>query len=140
MFLSMPAAVPGPRRAPIMPGTMEPLRRTRHMARLMLACFAMALGAAMLSPLVHARGMERVCSAADGPRWVARGGDAAATHDGHGLECALCLPSMLPPAAAQAPAAPRGLAAPRDAAPPRQAHAPPLSRAPFPPRAPPAQS
>lgn len=120
-----------------MPTTMESLRRTRHLARLLLACFAVALGVAMLSPLVHAGGMERVCSATDGPRWVAKGGNDSATDArAHGLECALCLPSMLPPATVQALAAPRELA-PCAAPAPRQAHVPPLSRAPFPPRAPP---
>jgi len=122
-----------------MPTTMEPLRRTRHLARLLLACFALALGVAMLSPLVHAQGMEPVCSASGEARWVAAGGNAA-VQDGrqdHGLDCVLCLPAMLPPAAAQAltpaQALPQHVAGAQ-----RQAHVPPLSRAPFPPRAPPA--
>lgn len=124
-----------------MPTTMESLRRTRHLARLLLACFAVALGVAMLSPLVRAQGMERVCSASGEARWVAAGGNDAAAQDGqaHGLECVLCLPAMLPPAAAQVQAAVQAPAQ-HAAGVPRQAHVPPLSRAAFPPRAPPARA
>lgn len=118
--------------------SMEPLCRTRHLARLLLACFAMALGVAMLSPLVRTQGMERVCTAAGEARWVAAGGNDAAAQDGqaHGLECVLCLPAMLPPATTQARAAAQSLPQ-HPASPLRQAHVPPLSRAAFPPRGPP---
>ncbi|GAO27159.1 cyclic nucleotide-binding protein [Alicycliphilus sp. B1] len=130
-----------PRRAPIMPITMESLRRTRHLARLLLACFAVALGVAMLSPLVHAGGMERVCSATDGPRWVAEGRQRLPLRTrvrmGWNARCA-CRPCCPLPRCRpwQPPGSRRPCAAPA----PRQAHVPPLSRAPFPPRAPPVQA
>lgn len=120
---------------------MEPLRRTRHLARLLLACFALSLGVAMAAPLVRVQGLERLCSASGEVRWVAASGNGAAAQGPHGqgLECALCLPPMLSPGAAQAPApVPEG-PAPCAAFLARQAHMPPLSRAPFPPRAPPAR-
>lgn len=129
-----------------MHGTMPPMRRTRHparllQARLLLVCFALALGAAMLSPLVRAQGMERICNAAGEPRWVAAGGNDAAAQDAqqHGLECVLCLPAMLPPPAIEAPGAAQALP-PHVPAALAPSHVPPLSRAAFPPRAPPARA
>jgi len=121
--------------------TMQTLHRTRSLARLLLACFALALAVATLSPLVRAQGMERVCNAAGEPRWVAAGGNDAAAQDAqqHSLECVLCLPAMLPPPAIQAAAAPQVLPQHVQAA-PQQGHTPPLSRAAFPPRAPPARA
>ena len=121
--------------------TMPLLRNAPRLARLLLACFALSLAVAMAAPLVQARPMERVCTASGDERWVAAGGNQVGTlpYEGHQFSCALCLPPMLSPGAAQAPApVPEG-PAPCAAFLARQAHMPPLSRAPFPPRAPPAR-
>ena len=119
---------------------MEPLRRTRHLARLLLACFALSLGVAMAAPLVRVQGLERLCSASGEVRWVAAGGNGAAAQGPHGqgLECALCLPPMLPGAQAATLPQPQGQPFMAQALRVRIGHVPALSRAAFPPRAPPA--
>lgn len=126
-----------------MPATaMHAFRRAHLLARLLLACFVLAMLAASGAPLVRAVAMERVCSALGPASWVIAAdqadADAAQGTSGHGLECALCLPLMLAPRArgvapSRPPVAAQTLLPAR-----RQPFAPALSRAPFPPRAPPA--
>ncbi|HQQ71866.1 MAG TPA: DUF2946 family protein [Alicycliphilus sp.] len=119
---------------------MHRLRTPRQLARLLLACFAMALAVAVATPLVQARPMERVCTASGEERWVAAGGKDAGTVPGaaHLLDCALCLPPMLPASAPGTLPSPQGRPAMAAAPLARMEHVPALSRAPFPPRAPPA--
>lgn len=123
--------------------TMPVPRNARHLARLarlLLACFAVSLGVATAAPFMQAGHLERVCTASGEERWVRAGGnDAADAADSaaHGLDCALCLPPLLPtldaPPLHGVHQAPGVFVAPGE----RQAHVPALSRAPFPPRAPP---
>ena len=121
---------------------MHPLRHRRPAACLLLAAFALALVAGMAAPWLRAvPAMERVCTASGEVRWLLRSGELAVAPDDsghHTLECALCLPPLLPPlqTAWLPPAAPP--AAGRVLIPPAPRHRPPLSRAPFPARAPPA--
>ena len=122
---------------------MHPLRHRRPAACLLLAAFALALVAGMAAPWLRAApAVERVCSASGEVRWLLRSGELAVAPDDdpghHTLECALCLPPLLPPlqTAWLPPAAPP--AAGRVLIPPAPRHRPPLSRAPFPARAPPA--
>lgn len=122
---------------------MHVLRNARHLARLLLACFAVSLGVATAAPFVQAGLLERVCSASGEERWVTAGGNDAADASNaplpaHALDCALCLPPLLP---AWEPPPLFGLQRPTHAPAvyrARQTHMPALSRAPFPPRAPPA--
>ncbi|SDM48698.1 hypothetical protein SAMN05428957_106213 [Oryzisolibacter propanilivorax] len=108
-----------------------------RLARLLLACFALALGVASAAPLVQAPALQQLCSAAGEVRWAPDDGPGAPA-SAHALECALCLPPLLPaPPPWLTPAvhaAPQPVAAPAHC-PARVAQ---LSRAPFPPRAPPA--
>ncbi|MBS0507360.1 MAG: hypothetical protein JSR53_08275, partial [Proteobacteria bacterium] len=80
-------------------------RTPRQLARLLLACFALALAVAVAAPLVQARPLERVCTASGEERWVATGGNVAGVPPGgaHLLDCALCLPPMLPAMGATPP-------------------------------------
>ncbi|WP_313074807.1 DUF2946 family protein [Melaminivora sp.] len=113
-------------------------RRTPALARLLLACFALALGVASAAPLVRALPLEQLCSAAGEVRWVAAGGNEALPGgQEHGLECVLCLPPMLGGPALPMAALPHAAPGYAAVAVPRTSHVPALSRAPFPPRAPP---
>lgn len=116
---------------------MPALRHVRFLSRLILAWFVASLGVAVAAPLVHPQRIEWVCSAGGEPRWVVAGaGEDAAVPAHHGLECPLCLPTVLPPpsiqAGAHAQALPTHLPTPLYRAPPAT-----LAGAPFPPRAPP---
>ena len=113
-------------------------RSARLPARLLLAGFALALWVAGLAPLLRpAGGVERLCSASGSPVWLPSSLAASPQDQVHGLDCALCLPPLLPlgerlrwAGKTPAPSAPDQRLHPGT-------HALPLSRAPFPPRAPP---
>ena len=123
--------------------SMHILRNAHHLARLLLACFAVSLGVATAAPFVQAGHLERVCTASGEERWVAAGGNSAvgtndASHPTHALDCALCLPPLLPALDAPPWRGLQQLSHVPSADVVRQTHVPALSRAPFPPRAPPA--
>lgn len=69
---------------------MNALRRATYLARLALAWFVLALGAAIAAPLVHPQGMALVCSAAGTVKLVQTGNDSDGL-TGHLLDCPLCL-------------------------------------------------
>lgn len=82
---------------------MQILRRSTSLARFVLACFLVAVGAATAAPLVHPKAMELVCTAGGAIQWVMADTDAdgdgdsdATTMGAHTLDCALCLPAALP--------------------------------------------
>ncbi|MFT4193999.1 MAG: hypothetical protein QM614_05085, partial [Ottowia sp.] len=90
---------------------MLPRRLHRLIARLALAWFALALGAAAASPLVQPRAMQLVCSASGAVKLLVDTGDGLAEAGHATLDCALCLladappacpPAVRPPASAQA--------------------------------------
>lgn len=67
---------------------MHRLRTSSRLVHLVLAWFALTLGAAVLSPVVHPKSMQPVCS--DGSVKL-----IAVDHEGkagHVLDCPLCLP------------------------------------------------
>lgn len=75
---------------------MQTLRRTRFLARLVLAWFVLALGVAAASPLVNPKAMELICSAAGTVKLVqlgeGSGGESSSPGlAGHLLDCPLCL-------------------------------------------------
>ncbi|EYC52711.1 hypothetical protein AZ34_17660 [Hylemonella gracilis str. Niagara R] len=116
---------------------MQTLRRARFLARLVLTGFALALGAAIASPIVQPKAMELVCAADGVMKWVAQeDGDAVASH-AHSLDCPLCVQVLTPPAGSFTDLA---HAAPQSIAPRRQGVARMAQRAaaPLPPRGPPA--
>jgi hypothetical protein len=115
---------------------METLRQARLLARFVLACFALALGTAIASPLVNAQGMELVCSSAGTVKLVQTGGDSGEP-SAHTLDCPLCLPGGAP-SPQSAPAVPQ--AEPLAQAQPTATvtHVAGRTAAPLPPRGPPA--
>ena len=75
---------------------MQRLRNASSLARLVLAWFALALGAAIASPLVQPAGLDVVCSAGGLVKVVPHGGDGdTASH--HTIECPLCMSLDAPP-------------------------------------------
>lgn len=117
---------------------MHTLRTSPLLARLVLAWFALTLGVAAASPMVHPQSMELVCSDG-GIKLVVVGDDGQvvdASH--HTLDCPMCLGAPLPPATIrfEMDAPPSANAVHPFAA----AHIAALVGAPLPPRGPPALS
>ncbi|GKS77479.1 DUF2946 family protein [Acidovorax sp. SUPP950] len=86
---------------------MNALRTPFLTARWVLAWFALALGVAAVSPLVHPQSLMVVCSAAGVFQLVAQDDGTAPDGGGlHTLDCALCLPGGAPPPVLRVRAAP----------------------------------
>jgi predicted short-subunit dehydrogenase-like oxidoreductase (DUF2520 family) len=80
---------------------MHRLRNARTLARLVLVWFALAVGAAVASPLIKPQSVALVCSGAGVLKILAAGDDAGAALPGAGLlDCPLCLHTSAPPPAA----------------------------------------
>lgn len=79
---------------------MQSLRRAHFLARFVLVWFALALGAAIASPIVKPQAVELVCSAGGAVKLVTSD-DGAPSSAGHTLDCPLCLISSAPPPALQ---------------------------------------
>lgn len=81
-------------------------RRLRRIASLVLAWFALYLGAAVASPLLRPGAYLLVCSA-DGLVRLVQADDAGNVGNAHAtLDCPLCLPAAAPPPPAAALAEP----------------------------------
>lgn len=78
---------------------MSALRRTRQLARLVLACFVLALGVASAAPLVHPQAIQLVCGAGGQLKAVVQTDDGAVELGAAHLDCALCLVASAPPPA-----------------------------------------
>ncbi len=76
---------------------MESLRRARHLARLVLAWFVFALGAAAASPLVHPQAIELVCSSGGQIKAMVLTDEGAVELGVSHLDCPLCLSASAPP-------------------------------------------
>ncbi|MBN9426162.1 MAG: DUF2946 domain-containing protein [Burkholderiales bacterium] len=70
---------------------MHRLRTSSRLIHLVLAWFALTLGAAVLSPVVHPKSMQPVCSDG-GVKLIAVDHEGRAGNAGHTLDCPLCLP------------------------------------------------
>lgn len=78
---------------------MQRLRSARFLARLVLAWFVLAVGAAVAAPMVQpGGGMQLVCSGG-GLQLVPGDGDAGTAS--FTLDCPLCTPAYAPPPAAR---------------------------------------
>lgn len=79
---------------------MHALRTSPMLARLVLAWFVLMLGVAGVSPFVHPKTMEVVCSTGGSVQIVYLDIDGGPSQAGqHSLDCSLCLPAVLPVAA-----------------------------------------
>lgn len=76
---------------------MQTVRRTKHLARLVLAWFVCALGVAVASPLIQTKEFTLVCSDVGMVKLQAVSDDGDAPRIGHALDCPLCLPLLAPP-------------------------------------------
>lgn len=81
---------------------MQRLRNAAYLARLVLAWFMLAVGAAAAGPVLQPQSLELVCSGGGAMKLLvkdAQGGvDAAPT----AMDCPLCLSADAPPSAARA--------------------------------------
>jgi len=78
---------------------MHALRNSVSLARLVMAWFALTLGLAIASPLVHPQAMELVCTAGGRVKLVVvNGEEGQAVSAQHSLDCPLCLAVTPPPA------------------------------------------
>ncbi|MBS0391004.1 MAG: hypothetical protein JSS19_06270 [Proteobacteria bacterium] len=87
------------------------LHRLRQLApallgRLVLAWFALSLGAAIASPLVSPRAMELVCSSAGVMKVVVKSDDGVQELGASHLDCPMCMPLAAPPPVASRGAPP----------------------------------
>jgi hypothetical protein len=89
---------------------METLRRIQRLAcQLLLAWFALSLGAAVASPLLQPQSMDVVCSGSGTMQLMASDDGGAVDAGGHKHDCRLCVMIGAPPvpvvfAAHEAPA------------------------------------
>ena len=78
---------------------MQALRNASFLARLVLAWFALSLGAAVASPVLHPQGVQLVCSAGGALKLVLPADDGQAPQVRSGMDCPLCVSVDAPPAA-----------------------------------------
>jgi hypothetical protein len=75
---------------------MQALRRARFLARLVLAWFALSVGVAIASPLIHPAEFEVVCTGQHAMKLVVKGAGSE-TPQSHSTECQLCAAAAAPP-------------------------------------------
>jgi hypothetical protein len=115
---------------------MQRLRNASLLARLVLAWFALSIGAAVASPVVQPRALELLCTGTGAVKLMVQGDDGQPAPAGHALDCPLCAALSAPPPAARnaVPTEPQAQAAPGQ----RSVRASPLLAPPPPARGPPA--
>ncbi len=118
---------------------MQTLRNAQLIARFVLVWFALSIGVAVASPMVHPEGMQLVCSGAGAMKVVVNGDDGPQSSISHTLDCPLCASISVPPTTeivSLSHAAPRTFGTPEAA----EKHFLFVSAAPPPARGPPALS
>ena len=78
---------------------MSCLRHAHRLGRLVLLWFALSLGAAIASPIVHPQALELVCSTAGAIKVVVQTEDGAQDLGATHLDCPMCLLTGAPPPA-----------------------------------------
>ena len=77
---------------------MQSLRQAHRIARFVLVWFALSMGVAIASPIVHPQGMQLVCSASGSLKAIAGNEDGtAASPQTRTLDCPLCAALGAPP-------------------------------------------
>lgn len=84
---------------------MQTLRNAKSVARFVLVWFALTVGAAIASPLIHPQSFEMICSGSGVMKMLPKTDDGTAPMSGLTLDCPLCValgapPSVMGPAAA----------------------------------------
>ena len=77
--------------------TLEILRRTPLIARILLACWLLSIGVAIASPLVKPQALELICSGAGVMKLLLKSDDGKQQATNHALDCPLCAASSAPP-------------------------------------------
>ena len=115
---------------------MQFLRQSHLITRFALVWFALFVGVAAASPLVHPQSMELVCSGSGVMKLVIQSDDGTGEASGHMLDCSLCgAVNALPPITQTLPALEQPLAYALQSIP--QARIAALTGAPLPARGPP---
>lgn len=78
---------------------MSCLRHAHRLGRFVLLWFALSLGAAIASPIVHPQAMELVCSSVGTIKVMVQGEEGAQDLGATHLDCPLCLLTGAPPPA-----------------------------------------
>lgn len=86
-----------------------PIRLVGLIGRWVLLWFALSLGVAVASPLVHPQAMELVCSSAGAIKVVVHTEDGAQEMGASHMDCPLCVLTGAPPPTAAVPAFDRPL-------------------------------
>lgn len=76
---------------------MYPLRRARRLVSFVLMWFALSLGVAIASPVVHPQAMELLCSGTGAVKVVVHTDDGIQEMGATHLDCAMCLVAGAPP-------------------------------------------
>ena len=84
---------------------MQTLRRYRWLARLLLAWWALSVGVAAASPLVHPQALQWVCSGAGAIKLLVTADEGAGALARHTLDCPLCTHAGAPPPVVRSAAA-----------------------------------
>ncbi|MBX3654026.1 MAG: DUF2946 domain-containing protein [Ramlibacter sp.] len=69
---------------------MHRLRTARHLARLVLVWFALSIGVAIASPMVHPQEMELICTGTGAMKVLVKTADGVKEVSSHTLDCPLC--------------------------------------------------
>ena len=77
---------------------MQHLRNAIQLTRLVLMWFALSVGVAVASPIVHPHAMDLVCTSTGSMKLVVQGDDDQAASS-HTLDCPLCAAITAPPPA-----------------------------------------
>jgi hypothetical protein len=82
---------------------MHRLRTARHLVRLVLAWFALAIGVAVASPVFSPKSIELLCSGSGTMKLLVKANDGTPVTATHGtLDCPLCASFSAPPPAVTA--------------------------------------
>lgn len=89
---------------------LQSLRNAHRLTRFVLVWFALFLGVAVASPLIHPESLQLVCTSAGNVKLVVAATDGSDGADtSQNLDCPLCLPMAAPPVASTHTAAHTGL-------------------------------
>ena len=75
---------------------MQSLRHALQLTRCVLVWFALSMGVAIASPVVHPQGMDLVCSSTGSMKLVVQGDDDGVSSN-LTLDCPLCASTSAPP-------------------------------------------